>query len=76
MSRFISSYKRLARKVSLLEMAHLSDNLGPALIAYHKTGELPEQPWLRERVRWSLAVAHAMRDTMPGMPSEEQGQEL
>jgi hypothetical protein len=65
MSRFLSSFKRLSRKVAKLELYNLSGELGPALAHYGATGELPPEPWLRQKVLWHKAVANAMFLTVP-----------
>jgi hypothetical protein len=73
MSRFLSSFKRLSRKVSLLEKEHLSGELGPSLARYAATGELPEQAWLRDKVLWHRNMADLMDSTIPfcaAMPPE------
>jgi hypothetical protein len=72
MSRFLSSYKRLKRKVALLELNHMQGDLGKCLSAYHATGILPEQAWLRDRVRWHVAMAAAMWATVPPCASAIQ----
>jgi hypothetical protein len=75
MSRFLSSYRRLSRKVQNLERQHLSGDVGPSLAEFSVSGRLPEQPWLKDAVKWHLAVAAAMAQTMPGLPPEDTGQE-
>jgi hypothetical protein len=75
MSRFLSSFRRLQKKLVKLEMNNLSGNVGPALAHYAATKELPEQPWLRARVQWHLDISRVMHSSVPRPLPEDKGAE-
>ncbi len=74
MSRFLSSYRRLRRRIEKFEAERLGGDLGPALAESAVTGRLPEQPRLRRQVLRCEAAARAMASTIPspGQADEEQ----
>jgi hypothetical protein len=74
-SRFLSSFKRLSRKISRLEVQNLTGNIGPALAEHARTGALPQEPWLQKKVLYLVNVALAMNSTVPRPLPENKGAE-
>jgi hypothetical protein len=72
MSRFLSSFRRLAKKLRKLEAEHGVGNLGEALRQYALNGKLPADQGLRNRLWEHLAYAEAMAATLPGIPPDAE----
>jgi hypothetical protein len=66
MSRFLGSYRRLARKLRRLETENGGSGLGMAMIEHARTGKLPSAPGARAQLIWFLDTVEAMAQTMPG----------
>jgi hypothetical protein len=75
MSRFLSSYRRLQKKIVKLEMDNMTGDIGPCLIEYARSGTLPAQEWLRAKVLYLVNTARAMDETIPKPPAEDKGAE-
>jgi hypothetical protein len=73
MSRFLSSYRRLEKKLSAMEARAGISDLGEAMRSYALTGELPEHPGAKETLLRYIAGGKIMLATLPG-PGPETGE--